>query len=183
VILSVQSVTYSAGTNAATLDVALNNTGPGAVTIGGFSFGLSVATTNLTFTSVNISTFSPYIFAGNSLFGPDISVQPPNLPGQAIEAQDLFAIPGSGTTVSSGATFGLGRLVFNLSSLAPLGPIAVSFIPADDSLSDASGGANIPFTTTNGAVMVTASTSPEPATGAFVGAALLALIHRLRQRA
>lgn len=172
-IIAVQSVADPPGSNGDTLQVTLTNTGGSAVTVAGFSFGLSVATANLIFTAVDDSTVNSYVFANHSLFGPDISVQPPNLPGQTLEALDSYDTPNAGATVAAGATVGLGKVTFNISSNAPFGPIAVSLIPAADSLSDQNG-AGIAFTGSSGTVLVV----PEPGLGALVGLALLAMARR-----
>ena len=55
-VMSVQNTSYTAGTSNDTLEVTLTNNGTSPITIGGFSFGISVGTTNLSFTSGNIST-------------------------------------------------------------------------------------------------------------------------------
>ncbi len=171
-IIAVQSVTGAAGTTGDKLQVTLSNTGASQI-IGGFSFGLSVGTTNLTFTAVDDSTTDAYIFGTDSLFGPDISVQPPNLPGQTLEAEDIDSA--GSVTVAAGATVGLGDVIFSLSSLAPPGPIAVSQILALDSLSDQNGD-SLAFTTSNGTVTIPGTVVPEPAPGPLMGIALLALV-------
>ena len=48
-ILSVQSATAAAGSSGNTFDVLLNNSGPSAVTIGGFSFGILTPNINISF--------------------------------------------------------------------------------------------------------------------------------------
>lgn len=177
-IMNVQSVTDAAGSTGDTLDVTLTNTGSGAVTVGGFSFGLSVGTTDLSFTGVSTGTTSAtYIFGANSLFGPDISVQPPNLPGQTLDAQDIDALF-TGSSVGAGATVGLGHITFNLSAGAVAGPITLSFIPVGDSLSDQNGTA-LAFSTGTGSVTVTSAT-PEPATSLMVGVALTGILGAMR---
>ncbi len=176
-LMNIQPVSDAAGTTGDTLDVTLTNTGPSSVTIAGFTFGIGVGTSNLTFTGVTDgTTTATYIFSGNSLFGPDISQQPPNLPGQTLEASDLWASIGTGATVGTGATAGLGHVTFNLAAATPSGPISVNFIPADDSLSDAAGAA-LAFTANNGTVTVTrgGTSTPEPGTFAFAAVALVAL--------
>ena len=124
---TVESVTATAGSMDNTLNVTLTNTGPTAVTIGGFAFEISGGS-GVTFTSVDISTTPTYIFAGNSGFGPDISNQPPNLPGNMLAALDFYATFGSGTTLASGSTVGMGDVHFNLASTAT-GPISITFSP------------------------------------------------------
>ena len=72
-VISVGSVTADGGSTGNPLDVDLTNTGPSAVPIGGFSFGVSIANPNVSFTDANTSTAAFYIFTGNSLFGPDLT--------------------------------------------------------------------------------------------------------------
>ncbi len=105
-VISVSSATVTAGSNGNTIEVDLANTGPSAVNIGSFSFGVSVGTNDFTFTNITTATaIAPYIFSGQSLFGPDITN---NAGPQFIEAFDISSVPGSGTTVGAGATVGLG---------------------------------------------------------------------------
>ena len=177
-IMNVQSVNDAAGSTGDTLDITLTNTGPSAVTVGGFSFGLSVGTTDLSFTAISAgTTLATYVFGANSLFGPDISVQPPNLPGQTLEAEDLDVLL-SGSSIGAGATVGLGHITFSLSPGTPAGPIALSFISVDDSFSDQNGTA-LAFSTGTGSVTVTSAT-PEPATSLLVGVALTGLLGAVR---
>lgn len=181
IIIGVQSVTYAAGSTGDTLDVTLTNTGPVDVIVGGFSFGLEVGTSDLSFTGVSTgTTTATYIFGADSLFGPDISVQPPNLPGQTLEAEDIDALLGS--TVGSGVTVGLGAITFNLSAATPSGPIQLSLIPIDNSLSDPNGDL-IAFSTSNGTVTVTGgeTPTPEPAASGVVVIALLSLLGAFRR--
>jgi hypothetical protein len=130
------------------------------VTVAGFSFKVSTATADIDFTVANTSTtVAPYIFQGNSLAGPTISTTT----GQSLIASDLPA-SGPGTTVGAGAEFGLGHLLFDVSSNTPSGPITVSFTPfPSTSLSDASG-ANIPINTPNSGTISVLSVIPEPST-------------------
>jgi hypothetical protein len=161
-ILNVQSVTAAAGSTNNALDVTLTNNGPSAVTIGGASFGLMVSSTNITFTSATTgTTLAPYIFDGQSAFGPTISTTPP---GQTLEASDVFAVFGSGTTVGAGMTVGLGRVLFNVAPGTAPGPYPVTVQPfAFTGLIDPSGLNNIPITTLNGGnITVIGATAPVP---------------------
>src|SRR5438094_451649 len=72
-VVSVQSVIATAGSLANGIDVELSNSGPSALTISGFSFGISIANSDISFTDANISTAAPYIFGADSLFGPDLT--------------------------------------------------------------------------------------------------------------
>jgi hypothetical protein len=170
-VISVQSVTATAGTTGDSLDITLNNTGPNAVTVGGFSFEVTAATSVINFTAATTGTSTaPYIFDGNSLFGPTISTST----GQTLDASDSFSIINSGTTVGSGATLGLGHLLFNVASGAPTGPVAVTLtsFPAT-SLSSPAGGNLTINSLVNGTITVNGSSNsvvPEPST--LISAAL-----------
>jgi len=182
-VINLQPVSDAAGSTGDTFDVTLTNTGPGSVIIAGFSFGLSVGTTDLTFTDVTTGTTEPYVFGADSLFGPDISVQPANLPGQTLEAEDISLAPGGGSTIGSGVTVGLGEVTFNLSAGASSVGIPISFIEADDSLTDADGEA-IAFSAVSGSIAVTGGTTatPEPVTFGFLCAALIGLVGAFQLR-
>src|SRR5262249_41671837 len=81
-IIVAESAVANPGSNNNTMEMVLQNTGPGTVTIGGFSFGVSVAGTDINFTKADINTATAtYIFNGSSLFGPTISTSPPSYPG------------------------------------------------------------------------------------------------------
>src|ERR1017187_3817383 len=73
IIVSVQPVTAAAGGSGA-FDVSLTNTGPSTIIVGAFTFGISINNQAISFTDANISTLlDGYIFAGHSLFGPDLT--------------------------------------------------------------------------------------------------------------
>jgi hypothetical protein len=177
IILTVQSVTVSAGSSNDALDVTLTNTGPNSVTIGGFAFGLST-TVPITFTAANISTSTaPYIFTGHSLFGPVISTTPA---GQTLEASDNFDVVNAGTTVSAGATVGLGHVLFNVGSTPGIFVVTLAAFPST-SLSSPSGG-NVPFTReVNGTITVGVVPEPSSVTLMGVGLAFLAGLARSRR--
>jgi hypothetical protein len=181
-IVSVESVTANAGSTGNALDVTLTNTGPSAVTISGFSFEVSVGTSNVTFTEANISTTVPYIFQGESLFGPVISTGI----GKSLPASDVFAISGSGATVGAGTEVGLGHVLFDVSALAPSGPVVVSLVPfPTTTLADPSGNNIIIDSLNNGTITVISGTViPEPSTIvlAITGIPAVAWFVRLRRR-
>lgn len=121
-----QTISVIPGSTGNAFDVTLSNTGPTGVTIGGFSFGLSVADLDIQFTEVNTATTVPYIFGADSLFGPIINtVPPPN--GQSVLASDAYLFIDMGVTVSSGTTVGLGHVLFDVSSTATPGSFSITF--------------------------------------------------------
>jgi len=174
-IVSAQSVTASAG-GAGALDISLTNTGPSALTFGAFTFGISTTNTAISFTDAKTSTvLDGYIFAGHSLFGPDLT-GPSS--GQSLSVSDVFATPLAGATVLSGATFDLGHILFTVAPNAAAGAFTVSLLanPAT-SFSDPSGNNIAVNTLTNGSVTISATTTPEPSSLflLFAGVPLLVL--------
>ena len=127
------------------------------------------------------ATTDPYLFAGNSLFGPDI-VALAFTPGQILDASDLFAgLDGAG--IGPG-TYGLGTVTFNVASGASAGQFDVILTPVVSSLSDPN--ANIiPITLANGTITVNVENSvPEPSSLALLAAGLCGTVAlRLRGRA
>lgn len=165
-IISAGSSVAAPGSTGNSFDVDLTNTGPSAVTLGAFSFGLLLSDTDITLTEANIDTASPYIFLADSFFGPLISTTV----GSSLVASDL-ELSGMGVTVGSGATVGLGHVLFNVASSATTGSFDVAFSgwPAT-SLSDALEN-DVPVTIVrSGSIRI--ESVPEPAT-AFVAAGLL----------
>jgi hypothetical protein len=175
-ILTVESVTVSAGSSDDALDVTLTNTGPSAVSIGGFSFELTTSF-EITFTLANISTStSPYIFVGHSLFGPVISTTGP---GQTLDASDVYDVAGSGTTVASGATVGLGQVLFNVGGATGQFAVTLAGYPLTGLSSPQ--GVNVPFTSeVNGTITV--ASVPEPSSVALMGVGLTILAGLARPR-
>jgi hypothetical protein len=161
-IVAAGSTTVAPGSTGNTVDVTLMNTGPAAVTVGGFSFGLSTGSAGISFTQANISTAAaPYVFAGHSAFGPIISTSI----GASLGASDLYDIAGMGVTVGAGQTVGLGHVLFDVAPGTPGGAVTLTVLPfPTTSLSDPAGN-NIPITSlANGTITVTGlpTAVPEP---------------------
>jgi hypothetical protein len=180
VIFALDSVNSNGGNGY--LQLTLTNTaGSSAINVGGFSFGLSVAIgSGLTFgypalpsTVVDTTTSANYIFASNSLFGPDISIS--GFGTNEALAGDNFDIPNGGTVVNGGETYGLGRIYYNLSGGAPAIPIAVTInkSTAFTSLSNNTGGAITIDTFTDGSISAGSTGIPEPSTFVLLGGGLL----------
>lgn len=114
-------------------NVLLTNTGPSSIFVQSFSFEVTVASADITFTGADFSTTPGYIFAGDSF--DQINGFPLNLPitnPQVLDASDLtndFA----GVTIGSNQSFSLGRVLFNVSPTAAFGPIALSFTGGSNS--------------------------------------------------
>jgi hypothetical protein len=183
-IVSVQSVTAAPGSSADEIDVELTNSGPSAVTIGGFTFGISIADLDISFTDANTSTAAPYIFGADSLFGPDLTGP---TSGQSLSTSDLFDIPFSGVTVGSGTTVGLGHVLFNVSPHAANGSFSVGLaLFPFTSLSDESGN-NVPIgVRSSGQIIITpaAQAVPEPSSlSMLLSGVAIAVIYSRRRRA
>jgi hypothetical protein len=179
-VLNIQSVTVLAGSSGDTLDVTLTNTGPSAVTVGGFTFEISTPTPNINFTqATTATTTAPYIFDGQSLLGPIISTST----GQKLDASDLFKVIGSGATIGAGVTLGLGHAIFNVAAATAGGPITVSFTPPPTTSLSTPTGANIPITTLNtGTITVIPTAIPEPSVTVLAGVAVLVGLGARRAR-
>lgn len=161
-IVSIESVSVAPG-GAGAFDVWLTNTGPSPLTIGGFTFGVSVDSPDVSLTNANTATDNPYIFAAVSLFGPDLTG--PNS-GQTITVSDVYITPLLGSTVAAGASVGLGSVQFALSPNSGDGPYFTSFIPVRTSLADELGNAIAIEAMNGGSIIVV----PEPSSWILIGA-------------
>jgi hypothetical protein len=175
-IVTVGSVNAAAGSSSA-FDVTLTNTGPSAVSLGGFSFGITTGDTDISFTSATTATVSPYIFGADSLFGPDLA----GPSGQSLVTSDLDAI--GDVSVGAGATLGLGHVIFAVAGGSAPGPVSITLLssPAFTTLSDATGSPVTINTLTGGTLTVTSSV-PEPSTWLSLAAGLFAVITLRRRR-
>ena len=164
VIVAAPSITASPGTFG-NFDVTLSNNGPSTIQIAGFAFSITTTNSAITFTAVSISTAAPYVFAGHSLFGPDINAGT----GTTLAATDNYDAPNTNVTIASGATVGLGHITYNIASIATSGNFAITLgaYPAT-SLSDALGN-NV---TINTLIPGSISIVPEPGTMLLFPAAL-----------
>jgi hypothetical protein len=157
-VISVQSVSASAGSSGDTLEVDLQNTGASAVSVAAFSFELTVpGGSGISFDGADYNTSQPYIFAGTSFLGPTISIST----GTTLDAGDLST---SSASVGPGSIVGLGRVFFDVAGSAPSGPVIVTLTTsvAGTSLT-APDGSNIPISTfNNGTITILAPTVPEP---------------------
>ncbi len=170
IILSIAPVTVQAGTTNDVFDVNIQNTGSVAQNIAAFSFAVSVASLNISFTGGDTSTLNTYIFAGDSFdIGNSSSFISTTTPAQALEAADL-SNSGNGINLAAGSTLGLGEIFFNVAGGTLAGPYTVTIIPDCSnlnlctSLSDLSA-TTIPVVVQNGTINVTTTTGvPEPST-------------------
>jgi len=179
ITISLTPASATAGSAGNSFEVNLTNSGSSDVTVGGFSFELSIANPNISLTNVTTATTALYVFSGDSLFGPNIST---SSPGQIIDASDIDSILMAGTTIDPGSTFGLGRVFFDVSSNASPGVTAVNISAfPDTSLADAVGN-NLPIDVlTAGQITIFGSTVPEPSSFLlfFLAAGALLIRHQI----
>jgi len=166
-IITVANVSSNSPSSGNTLEIDLINTGP-AVSLGGFSFEITVGDSHITFTSATTATLAPYVFASGSLFGPTISTTT----GQTLDAGDLSTV--AGVTVATGATVGLGQVFFDISAGDLPGLAAVMLSPLATDLLDINGSI-IPATFINGSITIANSAVAEPSALALVFLGLLVL--------
>ncbi|HLK22841.1 MAG TPA: hypothetical protein VKT81_28040 [Bryobacteraceae bacterium] len=155
-------ITAQAGSTGNVFDVLLKNLGASTVTVGSFSFGITTANTDITFTNADTSTTAPYIFAGDSFDDMNgFTLYTNSLPGQTVEAADASASL-VGASVGAGVTVGVGRIMFDIANGATPGPFAVTFEASPTTgLSDTNGN-GLDFTTTDGTITITPATNPVP---------------------
>ena len=151
--------------------------------IAGFAFQITAMSSNISFTQVTSDTAAPYIFAGNSYWGPDITIYgDPNVPGPAISGGDNVLVANSYTSLAAGATVGLGHVLFDVTSGLSVGStISVQFsggINVANNLSDAGGNAISVSSLENGSISVV----PAPSTFTVsAGIVLLASLGGIRR--
>jgi hypothetical protein len=176
VIVSVQSATVTPGASGV-LDVRLTNTGPASFTVEAFTFAVFVLGTDVTFLGAN-GAGNDYLFAGHSLFGPDLTVQNT---GQMLLAADLYATPSAGTTVGSGQSFSLGQVLFTVGTSSGIVPVFLQDNPGT-SLADTLGNDIHIDTLLNGSISISDATVPEPRCSLPLLAALtLVWLRRVRR--
>ncbi|MGA7415608.1 MAG: hypothetical protein WBW33_34365 [Bryobacteraceae bacterium] len=169
-VFAVQSTIAAPGSTGNGLDVFLETTS--GLNIAGFAVEVTTTDPFITFTGATTGTATPYIFNGNSVFGPGIGTT--GAPSQTYDASDLaIATP---TNISG--TVGLAHFTFDVANGATTGPFAVSLTTLGNSLSDPNGN-GIPITALdNGTITIEPSSSvPEPELGLWaiaLGGCLLA---------
>ncbi len=146
-------------------DVVLTNNGPSDISVAGFNFEVSVTDPDITLTGADFSTGSfAYIFAGHSV-DQDLSIPLNFTSGQTLDANDIYDVPASGVTLTSGESLALGDVLFSVSPAAATGPFTVSFtgtpaVSDANNLSDPSGDPINVDSFTGGTIHI--SNVPEP---------------------
>ncbi len=110
-----------------------------------FSFGVTTTDTDVSFVSADtLTTSQPYIFLGNS-FDVQNSLPLNFTSGASLVGSDITA-SFLNMSVGAGQTLALGRVLYNVSPTAALGPFTVTFTTqaGDNNLSQADG-TNIPI--------------------------------------
>ena len=180
--ITVGSVSANPGSVGNAVDVTLTNDSGSAISIAGFAFQITAGSTDIRFTDVNYDTTDPYVFAGNSLLGPDIILSGSG--SATVSASDLYTGTG-GATVFAGATVGLGHVLFDVVD-NPNSPITVTISDYPDTSLTGSDGGNIPFTTKGGTINIGGNVNivPEPSSMLlFSGSAvMLGLSYAWRRR-
>ena len=161
-------------------DVVLTNMGS-AITVGTFTFEVTVAGTAVSFTGADFTPTSfPYIFAGTSV-DEDFSIPLYSsiVPSQILDASD--SSDSAGVTLASGESLSLGQVLFSVSKTATVGSsFAVTFTSSQgtNSLSSPTGG-NIPINTLNSGMI---NITPEPSSAVLLIAGLTWLSFKARSR-
>ena len=159
-IVTVGSTTVNANSMLDSFDVTLMNTGSGAVTISATDIEVTTTNTAITFTDATVGTAVSYIFAGNSLLGPDILGNTGSAP-PSLSAGDVWGGGGAGFVLNSGATVGLAHVIFSVGNTS--GSASVTLSPLT-SLSDQNGMLLALDTTSVGTITINGSATPEPST-------------------
>jgi hypothetical protein len=189
IILSLTSVNANINSTGNAFELTLTNSGPSAVSIGGFNFGVSVSNTHLTLQDAKVTTAAaPYIFLGGDSFVIDFLLSDSvmqSTTGQSIFGNDFRLTPFAGTSVGSGATVGLARILFDVDGTALAGPVnaTISLLAAETSLADENG-ANIAINAYNNSIITLQDSGqviPEPSAYLTLGAGLLTLLWARRR--
>jgi hypothetical protein len=134
-------------------DVLFTNNGPGALSVSGYAFEVSVADPDITLTGADFSTTAgPFVFAGDSF--DQINSFPLNIVNvdgpspQILDASDLTN-DSSGVPVAAGASVDLGRVLFDVATPAQAGPFAVTFTGEVTNVANANNLTSADFNTIN----------------------------------
>jgi hypothetical protein len=129
---------------------------------------------DISFTDVTTDTIiAPYLFLGNSAFGPDIATDPPGtIMTASDEASSMFNLPATGVSLDAGATAGTGHVFFLISlSASPGRSWAILLDPMVTSFSDPAGN-SIPIEGLNFGSICSVGEVPEPSSLILICAAL-----------
>jgi PEP-CTERM motif len=172
---SIESVSAASPSSGDAFEVDLTNNSGAAVDVDSFEFGLNMPNANFIITGADCNTaVNTYIFAGNSFFCPALASN--ILPDTTLNAGDLWAGAGNGFSLGAGVTVALGEVYFSVAAGVAPGGYTVSFIPAEDSLSDITGAPIGPINDSGtGTITVSSLAVPEPSTMALLGLTLLPL--------
>ncbi len=173
-IVSIQSgLSAAPGTTGNSFEVDVTNNGTDPDVIDSFAFVVETASAGITFTGSTDGTANPYIFAGNSMFGPDLNLLPA---GQSMDGSDI-AYTGNGYILDASSTIAIGEVFYNVADGVSAGPVTVSFLPTPaTSFSDIDGSLFDIESLNSGTIEVTpGSAVPEPSSLSLIGLALAGL--------
>jgi len=129
------------------------------VQLSAFNFVIQTSSSDITLKQATTATLlSPYVFAGNSLFGPIISTLTPGLHMDGSDVPANFMAQ----TIAPQVTFGLGEVSFDVAPGAPAEILQIMFNATDTSAQDQNF-TDIPLTFVNGEITIRSAT-PLPAT-------------------
>jgi hypothetical protein len=179
-ILNIQSgLSAAPGTTGNSFEVDVTNNGTLADVIDSFAFEVATASAGISFTVSTDGTANPYIFAGNSSFGPTLSLLST---GQSMDGSDI-ANTGNGYSLDVGSTIAIGEVFYNVADGASAGPVTVSFLPTTaTSFSDINGNTFNIQALNSGTVTLTPGTVPEPSSLSIMSLALTALALAARKK-
>ena len=158
-IITLPSVSANAGDVNDSFDVLLVYSGV-PISAAGFAFEITTSDPDITFTDATTGTSTGYIFAGSSVFGPDIVTTPP---GQTLDASDI-----GGATLVTGS-YGLGHVFYAVAANATPGTFAITLTVNGTSMSDPNA-TPISVSLSNGSITI--SSVPEPSSLALVFSAI-----------
>ena len=181
-MLSIQPVTVAPGSVNDTFELYLTNMGGSTVDVAAFDLEITTPSSNIVFEqSTTMTTTLPYIFLGNSLFGPTIST---SFGGQILDESD--AASAGFTVVAPGMSYGLGEVTFDVTSGAKAGFDGVVYNPLSMATSFSDQNDNsLALSFSSGAIDVSSpSTTPEPAPWLLLVTGLaMAMVWRVKRSA